>query len=76
MSNGMDQGTARRRARELGGIALSARPKNSERGGWLIGGWGQANDVWIVVSLDKKEVLDDGESQSPDDLQEGQEQPN
>lgn len=56
----MDQAEARRRARELGGIALTARPKNSPRGGWLIGGWPDAGkDVWIVVSTDRTEVLDD-----------------
>lgn len=43
---GMDQGSARRRARELGGIARSVRPG---RNGWIIGGWPMAGDVWIVV---------------------------
>jgi hypothetical protein len=56
----MTQTEARTRARELGGIALTARRKNSARGGWLIGGWPNAKqDTWIVVSLDKKSVLDD-----------------
>jgi hypothetical protein len=56
----MDQTEARRAAKELGGIAVSARPKNSSRGGWLLGGWPHKSDVWIVVSLDKTEVLADG----------------
>jgi hypothetical protein len=56
----MEQGEARRRARELGGIAVSARPKNSLEGGWHIGGWPKAGDVWIVISLDGLVVLDDG----------------
>jgi hypothetical protein len=57
---GLEQGAARHRARELEGIAVSARPRNSADGGWHLGGWPQAGDVWIVVSLDRREVLDDG----------------
>lgn len=59
---GMEQGQARRRARELGGIAVSAR--NPERcAPWRLGGWPLKDDVWIVVSLDRSIVLDDGEEQ-------------
>lgn len=54
----MDQTTARRRAKELGGIAVSARPGSTGR--WNLGGWPTEKDVWIVVSLDRKQVLDDG----------------
>lgn len=58
MRAGLDQATARRRAKELGGIAVSARQGSTGR--WNLGGWPTEKDVWIVVSLDKKEVLDDG----------------
>jgi hypothetical protein len=64
MGNGMEQGEARRRARELGGIAVSARP-SSTPGKWTIGGWPSEKDVWIVVSIDKKRVLDDGGAGAP-----------
>lgn len=57
---GMEQGAARKRAKELGGIAVSARPRNSREGGWHLGGWPSDKDVWIVISLDGKSVLDDG----------------
>jgi hypothetical protein len=54
----MNQGLARRRAHELGGIAVGARWKGDR---WLLGGWPNAKDeTWIVVSLDKTMVLDDG----------------
>lgn len=60
---GMEQGEARRRAKELGGIALSAR--NPERcKPWRLGGWPLADDVWIVISLDHSVILDDGEEQN------------
>lgn len=59
----MDQVTARRRAKELGGIAVSVRhPSRSKK--WRIGGWPLPDDVWIVVSMDMKKVLDDGESET------------
>lgn len=62
MGDGMEQGEARRRARELGGIAVSARnPEKYRR--WRLGGWPQADDVWIVISVDRTVVLDDGESE-------------
>lgn len=57
---GMDQGSARRRAKELGGIARSARPG---RNGWITGGWPTAGDVWIVVLGDLTFV--DGPADSP-----------
>lgn len=61
MSAGMTQEQARRRARELEGIAVSARnPEKYKQ--WRLGGWPQADDVWIVVSLDMSVVLDDGEA--------------
>lgn len=55
----MTQEEARRRAKELGGIAVSARPRKSADGGWRLGGWPLPGDVWIVVNLEKTEVLDD-----------------
>lgn len=59
MGDGMEQGEARRRARDLGGIAVSARnPEKYNR--WRLGGWPEADDVWIVISLDRTVVLDDG----------------
>jgi hypothetical protein len=54
----MDQGAARRRARELEGIAVSARKGST--GEWILDGWPSEKDVWIVVSPDKAGVLDDG----------------
>lgn len=55
---GMTQGEARRRARELGGIAVSARLGKTGR--WNIGGWPKANDVWIVIDRNRKTILDEG----------------
>jgi hypothetical protein len=59
----MEQGAARRRAKELGGIAVSARKGST--GKWNIGGWPSDKDVWIVISPDKKAVLDDGGAGAP-----------
>jgi hypothetical protein len=59
----MDQGTARRRAKELGGIAVSAR--KDKNGKWVTGGWPSAKDVWIVLSLDGRVVFDDGDGTYP-----------
>lgn len=54
----MNQSEAIRRAKELRGIAIEARPR--PYGGWLLGGWpNQKGATWIVVSLDRKKVLDD-----------------
>lgn len=59
----MKQEEARQRAKELVGIAMSARQRFDSGGapaGWNIGGWpGQKGETWIVVSLDHKTVLDD-----------------
>lgn len=63
----MKQEEARRRAKELGGIAVSARPKHDSGGapaGWQLGGWpNQTDETWIVVSIPKEGqpqiVLDD-----------------
>jgi hypothetical protein len=63
--HGMEQGEARRRARELGGIAVEARP-GKVPGDWLIGGWASQKDsVWIVISLDRKTVLADKSQEEP-----------
>lgn len=69
----MKQEQARRRARELGGIAVSARPKHDSGGapaGWHLGGWpNQKGETWIVVSRPRKNqpqsVLD--ETRTPGD---------
>jgi hypothetical protein len=57
------QEEARRRATELGGIAVSAHMKFDSGGapaGWRLGGWPeQKGETWIVVSLDRRQVLDD-----------------
>lgn len=62
----MKQEEARRRAKELGGIAVSAHQKYDSGGapaGWRLGGWpNQKGETWIVVSANKKgpkEILDD-----------------
>ena len=65
MGNGMDQGTARRRAKELGGIAVSAR--RGSTGNWNTGGWPSDKDVWIVVDPDRRTVLDDGPTTDGDE---------
>lgn len=56
----MKQEEARRRVRELGGIAVEARPKGTE-GDWVTGGWPhQKGSTWIVVSASRPQVvLDD-----------------
>lgn len=56
----MDQTQARRRAKTLGGIAVSARRKSN--GDWQLGGWTKPDDEWIVVSRDLSRVLDDSPS--------------
>lgn len=65
----MKQEEARRRARELGGIAVSAHQKFDSGGapaGWRLGGWpNQKGETWIVVSPNKQTVLDD--SRTPGD---------
>lgn len=59
----MTQTEARRRAKELGGIAVSARPRFDSGGafaGWNTGGWpGRKGKTWIVMALDRRTVLDD-----------------
>lgn len=62
----MKQEEARRRARELGGIAVSAHQKFDSGGapaGWRLGGWpNQKGETWIVVSgnvVGPKTILDD-----------------
>lgn len=65
----MKQEEARQRARELGGIAVSAHQKIDSGGapaGWRLGGWpNQKGETWIVVSAPKRRgrqpqvVLDD-----------------
>lgn len=63
----MKQEEARQRARELGGIAVSAHQKFDSGGapnGWRLGGWpNQKGETWIVVSIPKKGqpqmILDD-----------------
>jgi hypothetical protein len=61
MRQGMEQGEARRRAKELDGIAIEAR-WSEKANAWLTGGWASApGKAWIVQSLDGLVVLDDGE---------------
>jgi len=55
---GFTQTEARRRAKELDGVAISARP-NSRNDRWILGGWPSEDEVWIVISLDHKKILDD-----------------
>jgi hypothetical protein len=57
---GMSQGEARKRAKELGGIAVGARKSKSESGHWIIGGWSSQTEAWIVVDTTKTAILDDG----------------
>lgn len=53
----MTQSQARLRAKDLGGIAVSARPRLG--GGWTIGGWPMVGDEWIVTDIRMERVLDD-----------------
>ena len=54
----MKQEEARRRAKELGGIAIHAYP-NARKGGFRIGGWpGQKGMTWVVVDLNRRNILD------------------
>ena len=53
----MDHGVARERAQELGGLAVGAR-RSPINGAWIIGAW--SGTTWIVVSDDRRTVLDDG----------------
>lgn len=55
---GLDQTTARRRARELGGIAAAAHKDSAGR--WSTDGWPTDQTAWIVTSLAGRIILDDG----------------
>lgn len=71
----MKQEEARRRARELGGIAVSAHQKFDSGGapaGWRLGGWpNRKGEILIVVSAPKRRsqepqmILDD--TRTPND---------
>lgn len=64
---GLDQVTARRRAKELEGVARGAK-RLVRSGRWTYGIW--ANDpaaVWVVTDLDGTTILDSGPAR-PDDL--------
>jgi hypothetical protein len=54
----MDQSAARKRAKELGGIAVGAR-WSDKRQSWVIGGY-SPHAQWIVIDIAKAIVLDDG----------------
>lgn len=54
----MDQTTARRRAEELGGIAVGARWSEA-KGKWVLGGY-SPHPEWVVVDINQTVVLDDG----------------
>jgi hypothetical protein len=57
----MEQGEARKRAKELRGIAVEARWSKAKQK-WVTGGWAsRPGTAWIVTSLDGQTVLDDGE---------------
>ncbi|PPS89406.1 hypothetical protein [Streptomyces sp. MH60] len=55
---GLDQATARRRARELAGIAAAAHKDSNGR--WNTDGWPTDQTAWIVTSLAGRIILDDG----------------
>jgi hypothetical protein len=57
---GLSQSTARKIAREVGGVATQARLSPST-GRWIIGGWANRYTVWIVTDLAGTEVLADQE---------------
>lgn len=45
----MEQYQARQLAKELGGIATTARPSKN-KSGWVIGGWLTKNHTWVVLT--------------------------
>lgn len=53
---GMDQSSARRVAKAIGGIAQGARRGKTN---WITGGWAP-HDIWIVTTLDARQVIHDG----------------
>lgn len=55
---GLDQATARRRARELGGLAVAAHIDHT--GCWNTDGWPADQTAWIVTTLARRVILDDG----------------
>lgn len=63
----MDQSTARKRAKELGGIAKQAWL--SDTGTWMTGGWPSTPrkefTCWVVTDLAGREVLEHGEAELP-----------
>lgn len=59
---GMDQGTARRVAKRMGGIAVEAR-WSAAKGKWETGGWAsEAGKAWVVMDLSGRTVLADSEA--------------
>ena len=63
--SGLTQTEARRKAKELGGIAIWARWSKAKQS-WDTGGWAnQPGEVWIVVSVDRKSVLLDHSDNPP-----------
>lgn len=66
-ARGMDQITARRRAKELGGTARMAK-RLVRSGRWATDVWGGDPDgVWIVTDFDNTTILDSGPAR-PDDM--------
>lgn len=63
---GLDQTSARRVARAIGGVATGAR-RGTKR--WATGGWAP-HDLWIVVTLDHRWVLHDGVDRRSKQMQE------
>jgi hypothetical protein len=61
---GLDQATARRRARELEGIAAAAHKDSAGR--WSTDGWPTDQTAWIVTSLAGRIILDDGHAPATD----------
>lgn len=59
IARGMTQTEARRKAKELGGIAVEAKWSDA-KARWVTGGWAsQPGRAWIVISLDWSTVLSD-----------------
>ncbi|MFE0490278.1 hypothetical protein [Streptomyces griseoaurantiacus] len=61
---GMDESTARRRAQELAGIAVAAH--RDDTGRWNTTPAAPGHDTWIVTSLARRIILDDGHTPAAD----------
>lgn len=60
----MDQGDARKLAKEHNGIAIQGR-RSPRTGEWIVGGWATKDSTWIVYDPRLAAVIFDGETVTP-----------